>query len=273
MNDQWSEITSVALEAAFKAGEILKKGFGTEFAIESKPGKQNLVTEYDKAAEKCLLNHIFSKFPDHNILAEESGEHRKSSSPYTWVIDPLDGTVNFAHGVPLFAVSIGVLEGNKPISGVVFHPLMNEVFVAELGKGAFLNQRKIRVTNTQGIERALMATGFPYNVDQNPLHCIDHFAKMQMMGVPIRRLGSAALDLSYVAAGRFDSYWEVSLYPWDMAAGKLIVEEAGGKVTHYDGSVHNLLSHEQTDQTVLATNGHLHRAMIDHLGSNGLSCS
>ena len=259
-----SHLTFIAIQAALSSGDLLRKGFGTSFQIESKPGKQNLVTEYDKASEKRILSLIAKEFPDHRFLAEESGSSPPSSSSVVWVIDPLDGTLNFAHHIPVFTISIAATVDKKVVSAVVYQPITQELFVAEKGKGAYLNGNRISVTQTQSIEQAMMATGFPYNVDKNPLHCIESFAYMTQLGVPIRRLGSAALDLAYVAAGRFDTYWEVSLYPWDMAAGKLLVEEAGGKVTHWDGSPHLIFNND----SILATNGPLHAPMITHLNQS-----
>jgi myo-inositol-1(or 4)-monophosphatase len=261
MESSFSELTLTAINAALQAGELLKKGFGTHFKIESKPGRQNLVTEYDKTAEQFIISSIQKRFADHSILAEESGALTHSKSPYTWIIDPLDGTVNFAHGIPHFSVSIAVAKEEKVISGAVFQPMTQELFVAERGQGAFLNGTALSVSSDTSLDTALLATGFPYNADENPLHCIDHFALLQGQGIPIRRLGSAAIDLAYVAAGRFAAFWEVTLQPWDMAAGMLLVEEAGGRVTHYDGKKRSLFN----DGTVLATNGHLHQQMIAQL--------
>ena len=261
MTSQYASLTKTAIEAALSAGQLLKEGFGTSFSILSKPGKQNLVTEYDKRSEKKIMEIILKQFPDHNILAEESGKARSSQSPYTWIIDPLDGTVNFAHGIPMFCVSIGVAYQHEIVSAVIYHPLLDELFTAEKGQGAKLHQTPLSVSKIDRLEEALIATGFPYNVDKNPLHCLEHFTQLQAMGIPIRRLGAAALDLCYVAAGRFDGYWEVSLQPWDVAAGKLIVQEAGGRITHYDGSERSVFN----EDTVLATNGKIHEMMMTQL--------
>ncbi|MBI3236694.1 MAG: inositol monophosphatase [Chlamydiales bacterium] len=259
-----SHLTFIAIQAALSAGDLLRKGFGTSFRIDSKPGKQNLVTEYDNASENRILSLISKEFPSHGFLAEESGKSSGSNHDVLWVIDPLDGTLNFAHQIPLFTISIAATVDGKPVSGVIYQPMSQELFVAERGKGSYLNGNRIFVTKTEHLEKAAMATGFPYNVDKNPFHCIEKFAHMTQLGVPIRRLGSAALDLAYVAAGRFDAYWEVSLHPWDMAAGKLLVEEAGGKVTHWDGSLHPVFCNE----SILATNHKLHETMISHLNQS-----
>ena len=254
-------ISFVAIQAALKAGELLQKGFGTTFGISSKPGRQNLVTEYDKASESSIISTILSHFPDHSILAEESGESSNQKGPVLWVIDPLDGTVNFAHGVPMFSISIAAVVNKEIVAGVVYQPMLKELFIAERGQGAYLNGSRLQVTRTSSFDEALLATGFPYNVDENPLGCIDRFAEITKLGVPIRRLGSAAIDLAYVAAGRFDAYWEVSLYPWDMAAGKLLVEEAGGKVSSWDNRPHDHLQ----KTPILCSNGKIHQALTEIL--------
>jgi myo-inositol-1(or 4)-monophosphatase len=256
-----SFLTVVAIQAALQAGELLKKGFGTRFEISTKEGIQNLVTEYDKTSEKKIIATILSHFPHHAFLAEESGKTGRKKAPVIWIIDPLDGTVNFAHHIPHFSISIAAAIDKKIVLGVVYHPLLNELFVAEKGKGAYLNGNRLQVSKTRSFKNAILATGFPYNVHENPLHCINRFAEMTGLGIPIRRLGSAAIDLSYVAAGRFDAYWEVTLHPWDIAAGKLLVEEAGGKVTHYDGTAHRIFCHD----TLLSSNGLLHEKMIEKL--------
>lgn len=256
-----SHLTFTAIQAALASGDILRKGFGTTYQIESKPGKQNLVTEYDKASEKAIISMISKEFPDHRFLAEESGSSPPTNSSVLWVIDPLDGTLNFAHNIPIFTISIAAAINKEIVSAVIYQPMSQELFIAEKDKGAYLNGNRIYVTESTDLDKAMMATGFPYNVDQNPYHCIDRFANMTQLGVPIRRLGSAALDLAYVAAGRFDTYCEVSLHPWDMAAGKLLVEEAGGKITHWDGSPHQIFCHE----SIVASNSLLHDLMISHL--------
>ncbi|MBS0620459.1 MAG: inositol monophosphatase [Verrucomicrobia bacterium] len=255
-----SLLTFVATQAALKAGELLSRGFGTNFTIASKPGAHNLVTEYDMQAERSIIASIQEHFPDHAILAEESGKNR-SEHPVTWIIDPLDGTVNFAHGVPTFSVSIAAAIKQEIVSGVIYQPMTKELFVAQKGKGAYLNGSRLAVSEHKTLKEALLATGFPYNVEKNPYHCIEAFTEMQAKGVPIRRLGSAAIDLAYVAAGKYDAYWEVSLHPWDVAAGILLIQEAGGQVTHFDGKPHAIF---QAD-TLVASNGHLHKELLTHL--------
>ncbi|MBS0629032.1 MAG: inositol monophosphatase [Verrucomicrobia bacterium] len=254
-------LIDVAKEAALEAGALLEEGFGTTYKVSTKAGQQNLVTEYDISSQKLIIDTIRGHFPHHHFLAEEEDVNDAPSKEIIWIIDPLDGTVNFAHHIPFFAVSIAAARGKELLAGAVYHPLLGELFLAEKGGGAYLNGEKIAVTKTKTFERAMLSTGFPYNIDQNPLHCIDRFSKMASLGAPIRRIGVASLDLAYIAAGRFDAFWEVGLHPWDMAAGKLLIEEAGGKVSLYDGSEHPLYSYVP----LLATNGHLHEKMVSYL--------
>lgn len=255
-----SHLTHVAVLAATKAGELLRKGFGSNFQITSKSGKHNLVTEYDNLAENLIVDLILSHYPQHAILAEERGAQGSRENSVLWVIDPLDGTVNFAHNIPCFAVSIAACLDGEVLSSVIYQPLLDELFVAEKEHGAYLNNRKLAVTKTSDLTEAIAATGFPYNTYENPLHCIDHFAYMAKLGIPLRRMGSAALDLAYVAAGRFDAFWEVSLNPWDWAAGKLLVEEAGGRFTDFTGEPYSILE----EGPILVSNGPLHHQLIDH---------
>ena len=239
----------------------MRTAHGTVFDIQSKGSIHNLVTEWDKRIEETLVTYIRSHYPSHNFLGEEGGDQRGSADEPLWIIDPIDGTVNFAHGIPIFTVSIGVAVGGKVVSGVVLQPMTQELFHAEKGKGAYLNGKRIEVSKTSTLEHAMFSVGFPYNVKDHFQTCVDHLAQFLRLGVPIRRLGSAALDLSYVAAGRLDGFWEITLQPWDVAAGLLIVEEAGGRVTHYDGSPRKLLE----NKSLLATNGKLHKQMVEKL--------
>jgi len=178
------------------------------------------------------------------------------------VIDPLDGTVNFAHNLPIFSVSIAAVKGKDILCGVVYHPILDELFVAVKGQGATLNGKKINHSETEDFTRAFLVTGFPYNVHENPGHCIDHFVSIVQSGIPIRRLGSAALDLAYVACGRFDGFWEINLNPWDVAAGVLLVREAGGTVTQYNGAEYLI-----TNDNLLSSNGLIHDQIIETLQS------
>jgi len=251
-----SQILKEAVNIALKAGQLLKKGYGTLFEISSKEGKHNLVTEYDFLSEKLIIEMIEESFPSHQILSEEYGE-KGEDHEYKWVIDPLDGTVNFAHSIPLFAVSIGVLKDNVPLCGVVYNPIAEELFYAEKNKGAIFNDTKISVSNINHLDKAILATGFPYNLAENPLRCIEKFTNVLKLGIPLRRLGVASLDLCYVAAGRFDGFWEVGLQPWDCAAGVLIIQEAGGKVTTLEMEDFDIL----LDKPIIGSNALLHNQM------------
>lgn len=233
-------LLSTAIEAARKAGDLLKEGFRSDFSISSKTRFHDLVTEYDHRAESIIMEHIRMHFPDHALLTEESGHH-ESQSEITWIIDPLDGTVNFAHGIPFFCISIAAVNSGEILCGVIYSPMTDEMFTAELGKGAYCNGTRLQVTHTSVLKEAFLVTGFPYSVSDNPGHCIEHFAHIVSLGIPVRRLGSAALDLAYVASGRFDGFWEIALQPWDMAAGSLLVREAGGIVIDYAGKELNVL--------------------------------
>ncbi|MES2198860.1 MAG: inositol monophosphatase family protein [Chlamydiota bacterium] len=256
----FSELTLTALEAALLAGSYLQKSFGTLHTINTKEGKQNLVTECDLKSEELILSFIRKKFPEHGFLAEEQGEENPSAK-IIWVIDPLDGTVNFANDVPHFAISIAACQEGEVLSGVILNPLTQEVFIAEKDKGAFCNNKPLWVSQVKSLDHALLSTGFPYNVNENPMQCIEIFTYFLKLGTPIRRFGSAALDLAYVAAGRFDAYWETGLSPWDVAAGILLVKEAGGSISTWDGKDHPLLKRSN----ILASNTLLHAPMIDSL--------
>jgi myo-inositol-1(or 4)-monophosphatase len=255
--NQSNSLTLIGIEAALLAGEKLKQGFGSRLSISYKKGVHNLVTQYDRLSEKTIVDFISRYVPESQFLAEESGKSGKTNAKILWIIDPLDGTVNFAHKIPFFCVSIAAYMEGKTILGIVFHPLTHELFVAERGRGAYLNGEKIHVTKTAKLEKSILATGFPYDVKNNPSHCIERFSDVIRLGVPIRRLGSAALDLAYTAAGRFDGFFESILSPWDSAAGNLLVEEAGGKISHWDNKKYDLFA----GLTLLATNGLIHNQL------------
>jgi len=249
-------LTLAAIDAALEAGDLLRSGFRTPFKISSKEGRHNLVTDYDRKAEETILSFLRKNVPDSHFLAEESGKTGEEKELF-WIIDPLDGTVNFAHKIPIFSVSIALERKGEIFCGVVYQPIQNELFAAEKGKGAFLNSEPIRVSPVAKLDQAILATGFPYNLSENPFHCIDHFIDIVKLGVPIRRLGSAAIDLAYTAAGYFEGFFEAGLRAWDCAAGMLLIEEAGGKVTHWNGkpfSIHSNLP-------IAATNGKIHEAL------------
>lgn len=244
------------IEAAQAGAAEVVRFFNNEFKISNKEGVNNLVTEADHAAEKAIMAVIKSQFPDHYILSEEAGEIKQESN-YKWVIDPIDGTVNFAHGIPLNCVSIAIEHHGDIIMGAVYNPHLNELFFAEKGKGATLNDKPIRVSQQTKAINACLVTGFPYtyiNQSNGPLEIFERFIRK---GVPVRRLGSAAIDLCWVAAGRFDGFYEHKLEAWDSAAGYLIVEEAGGKVTDFNGDKFSIYQHR-----ILATNGKIHDEML-----------
>lgn len=250
-----TEIKKLAMEAARKAGGILKENLGRRRSVEFK-GAIDLVTEVDRLSEDFIKGEIERAFPGHGILAEESGEKVKDS-PYKWVVDPLDGTTNFSHAFPFFCVSIAFEEHGRITLGVVYDPMMDDLFVAEEGSGAFLNNERIRVSATDSLDRSLLATGFPYDLRSSKENNIDHFTAFSVKAQAIRRAGSAALDLCYTAAGRFDGYWEMKLRPWDVAAGALIASEAGGKLTDFKGGPFSIYGKE-----CLASNGLVHERMV-----------
>lgn len=248
---------ATAIEAAKEAGKFLKYSVGRVKNIEIKQGEdRNLVSEIDKGSEAKIIGIIKRHYPNHAILAEESGAN-DSRSDYKWVIDPLDGTTNFLHGLPAFCVTIGIEHKGEIVAGVVYDPNLDELFTAEQGSGAFLNGKRMKVSTASKLIDSLLVTGFPYDIAQNPDNAIGHFVNFLVEGQGLRRLGSAAIDLSYVATGRFDGFWEVNLNPWDMAAGVLFVREAGGKVTDFVGNETTIYKKQ-----VLATNGVIHDAML-----------
>jgi myo-inositol-1(or 4)-monophosphatase len=250
------------IKIAKEAGAVVKEGFGTNFNIEYKTNESNLVTAIDKASEKLITEFIKKSYPSHGILAEEGGEI-KSTSEYVWVVDPIDGTTNFAHGLPIFSVSIGVQKKGKTIAGVVYDVMNDIVYSTELGGGSFANGKKLSVNKNDKLSHAVLVTGFPYNIADNPENALEKFSALTKASRAVRRLGSAAIDLCYVARGVFDGFWEVQLHPWDMCAGKLIVEEAGGLVTDFKGKDIDIFS-----QKILATNGKIHKVMIEFLENN-----
>jgi len=245
------------LITAVKAGAAeLSRFFNKSFVVSNKEGINNLVTEADHASEKAILDVIKKEFPGHYILSEEAGEIIQDSS-YKWIIDPIDGTVNFAHSIPLCCVSIAVEYNGEIVLASVYNPIMNELFFAEKGKGSTLNDKQIKVSKKQNVMNACLVTGFPYTYLDAPNGPLQIFEKLIRKGIPVRRLGSAATDLCWVAAGRFDGFYEHKLQAWDSAGGYLIVEEAGGKVTDFKG---NKFSPYQPH--ILATNGDIHAEML-----------
>jgi myo-inositol-1(or 4)-monophosphatase len=238
-------------------GAIIKRGFPRDKIIVERKGPTSLVTQIDKASEKAILSLILKRFPGHGIVSEESPV-KIATEPYRWFIDPLDGTTNFIHGVPLISVSIGLEYRGRLILGGVYNPISHEMFLAEKGRGASLNGRPIHVSGISRLEDALYVTGFPYDRAHPPADYVRFFEAFLTVGQGVRRLGSAALDLAWVAAGRFEGFWEFKLSAWDVAAGALIVEEAGGHITDVRGRPY---PHDQPLST-LATNGLVHPGML-----------
>jgi myo-inositol-1(or 4)-monophosphatase len=224
--------------------------------ISNKEGINDLVTEADHASEKAIMDTIRQQFPDHFILSEEAGE-MPTGSEFKWIIDPIDGTVNYAHGIPICCVSIGVEHNGAMVMGTVFNPFLKEFFFAEKGAGATLNGERISVSKETDVNKACLVTGFPYTYLDMPNGPLEVFSRFIRKGIPVRRLGSAAMDLCWVAAGRFDGFYEHKLQAWDSAAGFLIVEEAGGKVTDFKG-----IHYSPYQPHILATNGKIHAGML-----------
>ena len=258
--NQLQILLDVATEAALAAGAILQAYWGNLEAIEEKGRPGDLVTEADKAAEAAILQILHRHVPDHKILAEESGQLGNQESAYLWAIDPLDGTTNYAHQYPASAVSVGLIIDGIPQVGAIFDPFREELFRAAKGLGATRNRRPIRVSDTATLEKSLLVTGFAYDRRQTTDNNYAEFCHLTHLTQGVRRSGSAALDLAYVACGRLDGYWERGLSPWDIAAGIVLVEEAGGTVTAYDRSPLNISSGR-----ILATNGPLHSSLSQAL--------
>ena len=255
MSDAFLE---VAVDAATRAGELLRSRFGSLRHVAYKGGPTNLVTEMDSQAEALIVEAIRRRFPDHAVLAEESGASG-GATPYRWIVDPLDGTTNYAHGVPLFAVSIALeVEGRLEL-GVVVDPSRDERFIARRGDGTLLNGQPISVSDTPSVGTSLLSTGYPYDIRSTRENLAEHEA-FAVRCRSIRAIGSAVLSLAWVAAGRLDAYWEPRLGAWDVAAGAILVEEAGGRVTHTNGGPLDLAS-----ASTLASNGRIHAEMLETL--------
>lgn len=242
-----------AIEAA--AVEIRRFNDRT-FTVTNKEGINNLVTEVDHASEGAIIAVIKEAFPDHFILSEEAGELVQDSQ-YKWIIDPIDGTVNFAHGIPICCISIGLEHNGKMIMGGIYNPFMNEMFIGERGQGVTLNGKPVTVSQKVGLEKACMVTGFPYTYLDEPNGPLQVFERFIRKGIPVRRLGSAAIDLAWVACGRFDGFYEHKLQAWDSAAGFLLVEEAGGRVTNLKGDTYS-----PYEPGIIATNGIIHDELV-----------
>jgi len=255
MKPSIKEFRKVAIAAAEKGGAILLKNFGKKPKVSYK-GEINLVTEVDHLSEKVIVDYLHKNFQEHAILTEEIYSLKKDSE-FQWLVDPLDGTTNYSHGFPVFCISIGLLRQKEIIFGLVYQPLLKEMFIAEKARGTILNRRKLAVSKTKELRRSLLATGFPYDIRTSPYNNLDHFCNFAVSAQAVRRAGAAALDLAYTAAGRFDGFWELKLNPWDVAAGILLVEEAGGKVTDFQNRAYDIYRGE-----ILASNGKIHLEMV-----------
>jgi len=245
-----------AIDLAYRAGTLIRAGAERDVSYEPKQ-YADVVTEVDRASEALIVGAIRARYPDHAIIAEE-GSGVSMSSPYTWLIDPLDGTLNFLHGLPIFCVSIALLAYNEPLLGVVYDPMRNELFYAERGRGAFLNGRRLRVSQTPTLARSLLSSGLPYDRFEQPDNNLAELTHLAMLVQDIRRPGSAALDLCAVAAGRTDGHWELGLKPWDVGAGGLIALEAGATVTDWQGEPWRPLGGDR----LVATNGLIHADLL-----------
>ncbi|HEY9165485.1 MAG TPA: inositol monophosphatase family protein [Candidatus Kryptonia bacterium] len=249
-------------EIAVQAGHFLKENQGRISEVKEKGSSTNLVTDIDRKSEAMIVDFVRKNFPGHDVLAEEGGGS-KTNSEYKWIVDPLDGTTNFTHGYPVYCVSIAVEHKGEVIAGAVYDPNLDEMFTSEKGSGAFLNGERIHVSQTDNLPHAMLATGFPYDVKDDPYNCIEHFDTFLLYSQAIRRLGSAALDICNVANGRLDGFWEVNLHAWDTAAAVLISTEAGGRVSDFRGGKYSIY-----DKNILLSNGRIHDAMIKVLAKN-----
>jgi myo-inositol-1(or 4)-monophosphatase len=251
-------VVATAIDAVLEAGAIQKANYGRDIRVDKK-GAIDLVTEVDLEIERRVRALIAERFPDHAVLGEEGAGKQASVIPpgVCWVLDPLDGTTNFAHGLPLFCVSLGVEVNGRAVYGAVYDALRGELFTAEDGAGAFLNGEPLRVSEADSLLESLLCTGFPYDVHKRVDELVGLFGAFLGQARAVRRLGSAALDLCYVAAGRFDGFWEARLRPWDTCAGALIITEAGGRVTAWDGS-----PYQSRQENLIASNGRIHEALM-----------
>jgi myo-inositol-1(or 4)-monophosphatase len=253
---------ATAIEAVLRAGEAQMARFGQDMRVEKK-GTIDLVTEIDIEIERAFRATIAERFPDHEVLGEEFGEaaDRERTPRFCWVFDPIDGTTNYAHGLPIFCSSLALEIDGEPVVAAVYDPSRKELFTAERGQGAWLNGRPLRVSAAASLIDSLLVTGFSYDVQQDPGEVMALFGAFIGRARAVRRLGSAALDLCYVGAGRFDGFWEKKLQPWDVAAGALIVQEAGGRVSGMTGKPYG-----SREGSVLATNGRIHAEMLEVIG-------
>lgn len=247
-----------AVEIVHEGGALLRDFFARGVVVEHK-GEVDLVTAADRSAEDLMVGKLRKYFPHDDILAEE-GDYTRRQADRCWILDPLDGTTNFAHGFPWFAISLGLVHDEQLVAGIIYNPYFEELYIAEAGAGAMLNGRLLKVSETKNIRQSLLATGFPYDRKSSVQNNYDHFVDFQQAAQACRRPGAASLDLACVAAGRFDGYWEMKLKPWDMAAGVVIVRESGGTVSSFSGENFDLFG----DQ-IVASNGLIHGAMLEVL--------
>lgn len=256
-----SDILQFAIETAEAAGAVLRARYEGDVTVRAKSSAVDLVTDVDQEVEALILGRIRERYPDHRIFSEESVRDASvfAGDAPVWAVDPLDGTVNYAHGVPIFAVSLALLLGGRPALGVIVDPMRDETFTVERGQGAFVNGRRLCVSATDNLAEALLATGFPYSRATDPDNNLDAFTYLVPRTRGVRRAGSAALDLAWLAAGRFDAYWELGLEPYDWAAGWLLVEEAGGRVTDFGGRAWGI---HAGPSRLAASNGRLHAALL-----------
>ncbi len=247
-----------AVSTAREAGQFLKSNLHKKHSIQYK-GEINIVTDADRKSEEMILSRIRREFPGHDILSEES-EALERGSEFRWIVDPLDGTTNYAHGFPVFCVSIALQKSGDIVAGCVYNPMLDEMFTAVAGAGAFLNGGRIRVSPVNDFSRSFLATGFPYDLRTDRNNNINYFVSLAKKTLAVRRAGSAALDLAYTAAGRFDGFWELKLHPWDTAAALLMVREAGGRVSDIAGREYTLGS-----GSIAASNGLIHAVLLSEL--------
>ena len=252
----WNEYLQAAIPVARAAGDMLAENLGGVRTVELK-GAINLVTEMDHRAEEMIVGELSKAFPNFRLVAEE-GSVQESDDSHAWYIDPLDGTTNYAHGLPVFCVSLGLMRGNTPICGIVYHPMGGEMFTAVRGAGAFLGDQQLHVSPTAELTNAILATGFPYDIRESKFDNLDHFSRFAKTARAIRRMGAAALDLAWTAAGRFDGFWEMKLSPWDCVAGGLMCREAGAVVTDFAGGPFDPLKGQ-----VIAANSTLHPQILE----------
>ncbi|MFH2035647.1 MAG: inositol monophosphatase family protein [Candidatus Zixiibacteriota bacterium] len=253
-----SELTGLARSVALQAGEIIKKKSHQRHRVSFK-GRVDLVTEVDLLSERFIVGEITKRYPKHAILAEE-GSDNNIESDIKWIIDPIDGTTNYAHGFPFYCVSIGIEYEGEMVAGAIYDPEREELFYAFQGSGAFLNKKRIIVSSESNLQKSLLATGFPYDIKTSRIDNLKYFRRFAKVARGIRRAGSAALDLCYLACGRFDGFWELKLHPWDTAATVVIVREAGGNVTNFSGEKYSIYGNN-----ILATNGKIHSQMSEML--------